>query len=99
MVTYQFGKSDYGIQGCPQLMAHVGEELGLGAARRLGPFLGQSKLLRRLDLGRDIAPGTAITQEVAGRVENRVAVHADVVDLAVTIDFPVVAEIAEWAPR
>ena len=50
----QVGHADHGIHRRADLVAHVGQEIGLGMRRLLGQFLGLAHRLERLALGRDV---------------------------------------------
>src|SRR5882724_1032285 len=45
LLADDFRESEDGVQGCAQLMAHVGQELTLGAVRELGLLLGAHQFL------------------------------------------------------
>ena len=77
-----------------QLVAHVGEELGFGAARRLGRFLRAAQLLGRCDFRRDVARRAMIAGEDAGIVEHRHAACTDVMRGSVQVA-QLIAEVPE----
>src|SRR5258708_31128873 len=55
--------ADDAVERRADLVAHVGEELGLGAARRLGAGLGLPQLLLRPDPLRDLRGAPPIAEE------------------------------------
>src|SRR5579872_363289 len=79
----EIGEADDGVQGRAQLVAHAGEELRLRAAGRLGGGLGLAQPLLGMDDLGDVAPGAAIAEEAAGRIEERLAAGEGEVLLAV----------------
>jgi hypothetical protein len=62
-----FGKADDGVERRAQLVAHVGQEFGLGAARHLRHFLGHAQADLAPAQLRHVRGGAAIAGEHAGR--------------------------------
>ena len=48
-LLHHFGEADHGVERRAQLVADIGEELGLGAVGRLGPVLLQRIFLGEID--------------------------------------------------
>src|SRR3546814_9785354 len=66
---HDLGEPDDRVQRRAQLMAHVGQEFGLGAVGQLGALLGADQGLFALAQGSDVLRRAAVAEKAAARSE------------------------------
>src|SRR3546814_9189527 len=77
LALHDFREADDGVQRRAQLMAHVGQELRLGAVGELGALLGADQRLLALTQGGDVLRSAAVAEKAAAvRAVHRQAVEA-----------------------